>query len=196
MRACDLSVEKAEMRERAKAFRQTLDITSLSVTLCERLAALPEYQSARHVLLYLAMPEEVTIDALLNSGVSAGKQFYLPRCAPKRRLAIHSYVPGETPLRSGPFGIREPDADLVPEVDPALLNMVIVPAVLLSEDGDRLGYGGGYYDRFLPRLSASCVRLGALPGPLVLPSLPCEAWDVALDLVLTENQVFSGARSR
>jgi 5-formyltetrahydrofolate cyclo-ligase len=132
----------------------------------------------------------VTVEALLSSGAGEAKQFYVPRCAPKRRLAIHPYVPGQTPLRAGPFGIREPDPAQVPEAEPGILDMVVVPAVMLSETGDRLGYGGGYYDRFLPRLPESCVRLGALPEALVRPSFPRDPWDAPLDIIVTENRTF------
>ncbi len=185
----DPSTEKAQLRQTAKAIRKTLPLPALSEILCERLAALPAYRSARHILIYLAMPGEVTVELLLGLPGSEAKRFYAPRCAPQRRLAIHSYVPGETPLRSGPFCIREPDADQVPGADPADLDMVIVPAVLLSENGDRLGYGGGYYDRFLPKLSATCLKISVLPDTLVLPLLPRDSWDVPLDTVLTETRL-------
>jgi 5-formyltetrahydrofolate cyclo-ligase len=186
--------EKAALRLQAKEIRATLDMPALSATLCRRIAALPEYSSAQHVLLYLAMPGEVTVEDLMIQEGSDTKQFYVPRCAPKRRLAIHSYVTGETPLRSGPFGIREPDASQVPEATPEVLDLAIVPALLFSETRDRLGYGGGYYDRFLPKLSASCVRIGTLPEALVFPSLPCDPWDVPLDLIVTENRVLAPER--
>jgi 5-formyltetrahydrofolate cyclo-ligase len=184
----DRSTEKTALRAQAAAIRRVLDTASLSTILCHRIASLSEYQAARHVLIYLAMPGEVTVEALLNSSAGEPRQFYIPRCAPKRRLAVHPYVPGETPLQSGPFGIREPDPKQVPEAEPGILDIVVVPAVMLSETGDRLGYGGGYYDRFLPRLPASCVRLGVLPEALVRPSLPRDPWDVPLDIIVTENR--------
>jgi 5-formyltetrahydrofolate cyclo-ligase len=187
----DHSAEKTELRSRARSIQQALDMPPLSTILCSRIAALPEYQAARHVLLYLAMPGEVTVEDLLRLTTSQGKQFYAPRCAPKRRLAVHSYVPGETPLRSGPFGIREPDPKQVAEADPGILDLVIVPALLLSETGDRLGYGGGYYDRFLPSLPKSCVLIGALPEALIRPSLPRDPWDVPLDIVVTEKRLLN-----
>lgn len=182
-------IEKTDLRQWAKATRKMLPLPALSVALCERIAALPGYRAAQRILIYLAMPGEVTVETLLCLPGSEAKQFYVPRCAPKRRLAIHPYVPGETPLRSGPFGIREPDANRVPEANPADLDLVIVPAVLLSETCDRLGHGGGYYDRFLPKLPATCLKLGVLPDALVLPSLPRDPWDVPLDAVLTETRL-------
>lgn len=185
----DNATEKAALRLQARAIRQTLDTPALSELLCERIAALPGYQAAGHVLLYLAMPGEITVEKLLTLNGSEAKRFYVPRCAPQRRLAIHPYVSGKTPLGEGPFGIREPDPAFVPEVEPDRLDLVVVPALFLSEASDRLGYGGGYYDRFLPRLLATCLKIGVLPDALVLPSLPRDPWDIPLDMVLTEKRL-------
>ena len=191
----DNATEKAELRLRAEAIRRTLDMGELSVLLCQRLAALTAYQTARQVLIYLAMPGEVTVEEVMRLRDSEGKQIYVPRCAPKRRLAIHPYVPGKTPLQTGPFGIQEPDHALVPEVETDRLDMVIVPALLLSETGDRLGYGGGYYDRFLPKLPDACLKIGVLPDALIVPSLPRDPWDIPLDTIVTEKRTFPGILS-
>lgn len=185
--------DKPALRAWAKRRRADLDPGVLSQHLVERVAALPEFVAARHVLLYLAMPDEVNVEGLLSLADNADQQrrFYVPRCAPQRRLAVHPFTPGQTPLVARPpFGIREPDPQRVPEADPAALDLVIVPALVLSEQGDRVGYGGGYYDRFLPRLAPGCALVGALPGALVLPQLPCDDWDIPLDVVVTETRIW------
>ena len=125
----------------------------ITADLCGRVRALPSWKAARHVLLYLALPHEIDVSELATSEGSENKQFYAPRCGPKRQLIIHPYTPEQTPLVPGVWGLREPDAARVPPADPALLDLVLVPALLLTPTGDRLGYGGGYYDRFLPTLS-------------------------------------------
>jgi 5-formyltetrahydrofolate cyclo-ligase len=177
------------LREWAKRRRAGMDWDALSKPLVERLAALPELIAARDVLLYLAMPGEVRVEALAENAARRERRWYAPRCAARRRLAIHPYTPPVTALRRGPFGIREPDPGQTPEADPLTLDLVVVPALLLSERGDRLGHGGGYYDRFLPRLAPGCVTVGVLPETLVLPELPRDAWDQRLQVVVTEAQV-------
>ncbi|MBC8104020.1 MAG: hypothetical protein H7Z41_15715, partial [Cytophagales bacterium] len=112
---------KVALRRRARETRAALDTRAISAQLRARIAALPEYQAARHVLLYLALPGEVRVEALMTLPGSASKQFYVPRCAPDRRLALHPFLSGTTPLVPGPFGIREPDAARVPEATPANL---------------------------------------------------------------------------
>jgi 5-formyltetrahydrofolate cyclo-ligase len=180
------NADKPALRQWAKKQRALLDMASLSEQLVTRLRELPECVAARHLLLYLAMPGEINVEALIDTE----RQWYVPRCAPKRRLAVHEYVPQVTPMRAGPFGIREPDPELVDETNPAVLDLVIVPALLFSWNRERLGYGGGYYDRFLPNLSTECLTIGVMPNALVMPTLPTDAWDIPLDIVLTERNIF------
>ena len=179
--------DKAEWRLWAQETRLTLDWPLLSTVLTERLKAVPEFQSAHHVLLYLAMAAEVSVEAVMQQGLD--KTWYVPRSGPNRCLAIHPYTPEETPLRAGPFGIREPDPTRVPEADPNLIDFVVVPALLVSEQGERLGYGGGYYDRFLPRLRPDCLRVSVFPEALVVPTLPTDTWDIPLHRIITESRV-------
>jgi 5-formyltetrahydrofolate cyclo-ligase len=179
--------DKSVLRGWAKARRAGLDMAALSTVLVARLAALPEFKAARDVLLYLAMAGEINVEGLLALG-DGRQRFYVPRCAPKRRLAVYRYVPGETPLINvPPFGIREPDR--ANEANPAALDLVVVPSLLLSEGGDRLGYGGGYYDRFLPRLRSACITVSALPDALITPRLPRDPWDIPVDVVVTETRL-------
>ena len=159
---------KAEWRAWALEARRTLNVIVLSETLREKLA--PELAAATHILLYAATEEE--LDVLEIAKGSAEAQFHLPRCAPKRRLAIHAYP---CPLTVSAFGIREPEASL-PEVSPEILDLVIVPALVLDRRGYRLGYGGGYYDRFLPRLREGCRTIGV--APFLVDELPTDPWDV------------------
>ncbi|MGC4047869.1 MAG: 5-formyltetrahydrofolate cyclo-ligase [Armatimonas sp.] len=167
--------DKAALRAFAREVRARQD----PPILWPILAVLPEFQRAQHVLLYAAMHSEIDVLPLADT---TDKQFYLPRCAPKRRLAIHNYP---CPLVAGPFGIREPAATL-PEVEPEILDLVLVPGLLFTTRGIRLGYGGGYYDRFLPRLRKDCITVGITSSPQLAPELPEEPWDYPVSLVVTE----------
>ncbi|WP_309719172.1 5-formyltetrahydrofolate cyclo-ligase [Armatimonas sp.] len=170
---------KSEWRQWALEMRQPLDFPALSAELCRTLA--PLLTDTQHLLLYAATEWELDLLALAQL---PGKQYYLPRCAPKRRLAIHAYP---CPLVTSRFGIREPEAS-VPEVSPELLDLVVVPALVLDERGFRLGYGGGYYDRFLPLLRKDCRTIGI--APFIVPELPTDPWDVPV------GEIYSSSSSR
>ncbi|MBC8141392.1 MAG: 5-formyltetrahydrofolate cyclo-ligase [Armatimonadetes bacterium] len=174
---------KKEWREWARAKREGTDATLL----LERLTSLLEWDAARHVLLYLALPNEIVVETLAD--IPGDKTFYVPRIAPRRVLTVHPYRPGETTLVQNAWGLREP-APNVPEVPPETLDLVVVPGLLFDEGGSRLGYGGGYYDRFLPRLRTACVTVSVAGENGIVPALPTEPHDIAVKLIVTPGRTF------
>ena len=174
---------KHEWRTWAKANRSPGD----AAPFLERLTALPEWQAAYHILLYLALPGEINVEMLAD--VPAGKTFYAPRIAPRRALTVHAFQPGVTLLETNAKGLREPTSQ-TPQVAPERLDLVIVPGLLFDEWGNRLGYGGGHYDRFLARLRPDCVTVGVAVGNAVVPTLPTEAHDIAMQLIVTPTRTF------
>ena len=180
-----MSVAKSALREWAKGVRAALDLPALSATLCARLASLPEFQRAENVLLYAAMRDELDVLSLART---PEKRFFLPRCAEKRRLTIHEFP---CPLVTSAWGIREPGAES-PEISPETLDLVVVPGLAFTRSGARLGYGGGYYDRFLPRLRNECVTVGVCPDELVLENLPVDSWDFPVGILVTPAEIFRG----
>ena len=176
---------KPEWRTWAKARRETVSVSEV----LERLTALAEWRVARHVLLYLALPGEIVVEKLAING---DKWFYVPRCAPGRHLAIHPLVPGETRLEQGAFGLREPLPGTL-TASPETMDLVIVPALCFDIYGHRLGYGGGYYDRFLPRLRTDCVTVGVAGDGLVVSRLPTAPHDKSVQIVVTPGRTFRRA---
>ncbi len=73
------------------------------------------------------------------------------------------------------------------DLDPALLDVVVVPGLAFTPDGHRLGQGGGHFDRFLPRLAARCLRLGVCFREQLVDELPVEPHDVVVDHVVTDG---------
>ncbi len=141
------------------------------------------YQLATTVALYLPMRGEVDIEALLQDD----KRFVAPRAlgAPEPRLAFHLLAGAQ--LETHAWGMREPAAS-APAVPFEEMDLLLVPGLLFDEGGGRLGYGGGYYDRLLApggeRRRPTTV--GVTFEALVVPELPRDAHDVAVDYLVTE----------
>ncbi len=142
-------------------------------------------------MLYYATSEEMKVHGVFDS--AGGKEWHFPRCATGRKLIVHRLLSesfdGWTRSR---FGVDEPPADS-PEVAPEDLDLVVVPALAFDERGYRIGYGGGYYDRFLPRLRPDCVTVGVTLDALVVPALPAEPHDVPVQIIVTETRTIRRA---
>lgn len=179
--------DKSEWRRWAKARRRELDIPHAFDTIEPTLLNLGEWKSANRVLLYFATSTEININSVLRE--VSGKEWYLPRCTEGNHLSVHRVFSDSTDeLQQNHFGIYEPHPDS-PEVGVEALDLVVVPALAFDEHGNRLGYGGGFYDRFLPRLCPDCVTVGVTLDDLVVSDLPSEPHDIPVQIIVTESRV-------
>jgi 5-formyltetrahydrofolate cyclo-ligase len=148
------------------------------------------FAQSQTVLLYDAFRGEVTTDAIALAGLALGKRLVLPRTSKSdRKLWLHHYPGSPSALVEGAYGIKEPEATW-PMVAEAEIDLVVVPGVAFDRQGNRLGYGGGYYDRLLPALRHANlgVRLvGLAYGFQVVEQLPSDPHDIAMDNVATEQ---------
>lgn len=129
----------------------------------------------------------------------------VPVSKPAERKIIPVRLNSFEELTAGPYGIREPDmhvqlaAGHLNALPDALsvqeLDVVIVPGVAFDRKGGRLGYGGGYYDRFLPQLRPNALKIGIAYQLQMVEQLPMETHDIPLDLIVTEKSVYHGRRA-
>lgn len=146
-----------------------------------RRAAESYWQGAgMRICLYAPMAHEVDLLPLLREHPE--HEYYLPRCLPKRRLSFHRVLTPEHDLLPGAWGILEPRPEL-PELPPEQAELILVPGVAFTPRGQRLGYGGGYYDRYLPRCPQARTLALALAEQMQ-PELPTDAHDCTIGHVL------------
>ncbi|ACD90327.1 MAG: 5-formyltetrahydrofolate cyclo-ligase [Chlorobium limicola] len=147
-----------------------------------------EVVEAEHILVYLSIDEtrEVYTGELVSGLLEAGKRLSVPVVDQRRLLAVR-YEPGQK-LRRGIFGQSEPES--IRPVDASLLQVVLLPLVAVDERGCRMGYGMGFYDRFLAELAShKCFpcRAGLAFRLQIVPELPCDSWDEPLDYAVHED---------
>lgn len=113
--------------------------------LCDALVAHPFYQSAKTVATYLPLPFELDTSFLIHHAREAGKRLLVPKVIGKGQMVFVDYDPSDLVLSL--FGILEPRSDLA--VPAEEIDLIHVPGVVFNPDGYRIGFGGGYYDRYL-----------------------------------------------
>lgn len=135
------------------------------------------------VAIYAPLPHEVNLLPLLAEYPQ--HHYYLPRCGREGRMTFHRVTTPQQ-LTPGALGIPTPPADL-PTIQPENLKLIIVPGVAFTPSGKRLGYGGGFYDRFLPCCSRAQIVAVAYPEQII-QDIPTEAHDLLIPRILTLPQ--------
>ncbi len=174
-------MSKAELRRWAKEVRKNLPTGTLSQEVTQHLAGFLQEHRAQHILLYSAFGSELDPAPLQRLYPAA---YYLPR-ARSYQLEVH---PLPCRLVKHKYGFWEP-APETPKVALEVLDAVLVPGLAFDPWGHRLGYGQGFYDRFLAQLRPQTLTLGLVPEALVLPELPHDPWDVPVQFLATEQGV-------
>ncbi|KXB37562.1 5-formyltetrahydrofolate cyclo-ligase [Bacteroidales bacterium KA00251] len=152
-----------------------------SMVICKKIQELSQFVDARRVALYHALPDEPSLQGLLEE-FAKEKELYLPR-VDGQDIAFF-YYKGEEGLSVGSYGIEEPEDSAGKAVDPHTLDLIIVPGMAFSPEGIRLGRGKAYYDRFLPYTNAYLV--GVTFAYRLFPEIPHEEWDFPMNRVLTD----------
>ena len=140
---------KAELRKKIlqemKALSQEQK-QAMDRVLTEGFLQHPFYQEAKTIATYLSFPHEFQTQALIERVLKDGKKVLIPKTYPKGRMEFVVYNPQQLVKTS--FGLLEPQGDLE-VVDPSQIDLIHVPGLAFTREGYRIGYGGGYYDRYL-----------------------------------------------
>lgn len=191
-------VTKRELRKQIFQRRDRLsgeEIREYSRQIARRLYGLPEYRESRVIMFFLSFRSEVDTRSMVEESLARGKEVLVPKALPDSREMIASrLLDCREDLAPGAYGIPEPKESALRAVDPLQIDLLIVPGVAFSEDGRRLGYGGGYYDRFFGRLRPEVPLLALAFELQIVPEVPVQPWDRPVDLIVTEKRVIRVGR--
>ena len=181
---------KESLRRQLLERRRLLDSgykAAASEQICLKCSRLAAFENSENILLYSPLANEVDTGGLFLAARAAGKRVYYPRCEPGSKLSFYRVDdPGKMPV--GAHGIREPSGG--ERLYSFENTLVIVPGVAADRELYRLGYGGGYYDRFLPS-AVGTVSVGLFFSETVVAALPHGRYDVRLDCIVTEKEILT-----
>ena len=165
-------------------------VAEKSALITGRLLALDEYRSARSIMVYLDCRNEARTADLVTRALADGKSVSAPVTDQAKRLLRPSLIMNfPDDLQPGAWGIPEPRPQAVRPLDPAALDMVVTPGVAFDIAGYRIGYGYGFYDRFLRRTGEGTIFIGLAYDFQVLPDVFPEAHDMPVHIILTEKRL-------
>lgn len=153
--------------------------------IADKLYCLPVFVKAKTVLFYASLPGEVETFAMMQQAKQLGKTVALPVISKDHKNMVATLIESLEELNKGPYGILEPNVKIGKALDVSCIDAVIVPGLAFDAKNNRLGRGAGYYDRFLSSLDESTHTIGVAFDFQIVPSLPVEPHDVALDCVLS-----------
>lgn len=191
----EIRVVKREMREKYSAVRNGMDAEKreeFDKKIFDRLTASITYRHSNEILLYASVGSEIDTWRIFDAAIKAGKKVAFPLCFEDNTMKYY-YVNSRDDLETGSFGILEPKKGLE-EYSPQSLSLCVVPGIVFDKEGYRIGYGKGFYDRFLSTFPG--VKVGLVYSNMIVPKVPRGRFDKHVDILISERGVNAVNASR
>lgn len=192
----EIRKHKIDIRKNYLARREALSPevrAARDAKICANILSAATYRYADIVLMYYPVKKEVDLLPLFHAAVAAGKQVAFPKCDAQDHSMVFYFVNSEEDFEEGAYGLFEPKTSLPPFI-PAEADgknvLCIVPAVVYDKRGYRIGYGGGYYDRFFGKFKLASI--GVAYEDFILKSVPHGRFDISVDVVISERGFYAG----
>jgi 5-formyltetrahydrofolate cyclo-ligase len=182
--------EKKTLREQMKARLQQLTAEEKQVydkEIAKTLYTLPLWQKAATIAITISRGNEVNTRPIIEKAWQEGKRVSVPKCDPAKKTMTFREIHSFSQLESVYFGLWEPIEAMTKEVVASEIDFMIVPGVCFSKNGYRIGYGGGYYDRYLQHFSQPTISLAYTMQ--VVENLPSEPHDIPVKMIITNDEV-------
>ncbi|MBI4743903.1 MAG: 5-formyltetrahydrofolate cyclo-ligase [Actinobacteria bacterium] len=185
--------EKQKIRQKMISLRNNLsreEVLLKSNLIKDALIQMPELKNAEWIMLYVSFDNEVRTDQIAKELFGLKKKVLVPAIIKKPKGLIACQVfDFEKDLKAGFFGIKEPTEELKTPFDPQKIDVIIVPGIAFDIRGNRVGFGGGYYDLFLKKLNRKTISIALAYDFQVLKNIPSQKNDVPVDIIVSEKQI-------
>ena len=177
-------MNKKEIRNKYKLIRSKIQHKpEKSLKICSVLMMTEEYKKAEIIALYAPLEDEVDTSPVINDALKAGKKVLLPKIESKSEMNF--YETGSI-FNLNALGIKEPQG--TKKYSPEQIDLIIIPLVCTDEKKNRIGFGGGYYDRYLSTYKGTSIGI-CFDEQFSAEHLPCEEHDIKPDIILSDKRV-------
>ncbi len=177
-------MNKQALREEMKKKRREFSgKEEASKKACENILSMTEYKKARCVLVYMSCFGEVLTKSIIEDAKKEGKKVLVPITDVKTNTLRISYLEGE--MKKGAYGIPEPENEK--EASLSEIDFIVVPGICFDKNGNRIGFGKGYYDRLLKETKA--FKAGLCYDFQIADNIDADEFDIKMDAIVTESGV-------
>lgn len=178
------------LKKRAQLTQE--EITEKSKKIKEKLFKLKEFNSAERIMFYLAFKNEVATELMVKRALKKGKKIVVPSSDKENKKLLLSEIKDyQQELKTGTYGILEPKKEYRREINKKELDLIIVPGVGFDNSGNRIGYGAGYYDRFLSQITLHTPKIALAYEVQLVDKVIVDQYDIPVDKIVTEKKVIN-----
>lgn len=185
---------KSQIRKRILNNRKNLSTKEVSIKshiIYEKLIKTKSYSESNYIMVYMDFRNEVETKEIIKHILKDSKIPVIPISIPATKELLLSKLTDFSHLQPGAYGILEPKKDKISPCDPQLIDLILVPGVAFDKSGYRLGYGAGYYDRFISSLKQPVYTIGLSFDLQIIDKVPIDSHDQKLDCIITETHIYS-----
>jgi len=207
----NINIMKKRIREAVSKFRDSMnqdEVENKSSIIIDKIYQTEAYKESNIIMCYVNFKNEVITKGFIERCLNENKRIAVPlvqkisctqeelnkNCTEsinkrKSEIVASEIYNLENDLSKGTFGILEPLPENIREIDPRYIDMVIVPGVAFDLKRNRLGFGAGYYDRFLSKVRSNCIKIGICYEIQLMEDIPVSQYDIKMDMIITENRI-------
>lgn len=175
------------LQKRAKISKK--DNILFSNAIANSIYEMKEYQNAKTIMCFISFANEIDTKELIETAIRHGKTVVIPITIPDTKELKPSQILDFSELEKGFYNILTPKEEFIRYVAPGTIDLILVPGVVFAENGYRIGYGGGYYDRFLSKIDNAVPKFAIGFDLQVVDRVPTESFDIPVDLIITEKRI-------
>ncbi|MGO1370042.1 5-formyltetrahydrofolate cyclo-ligase [Senegalia sp. (in: firmicutes)] len=184
--------EKKQLRKKILNERKKLskeEVNTLSEKIISYLIKMEEFKNSKTIMTYLSFKEEVNTFKLIEKMMDLEKNVLTTYTDKNKNIIVPCKLKDlDESLDENPFGYLEPKEDLIEEVDPGQIDLIITPGLAFDKKGNRIGYGGGYYDKLLAR-APQAIKIALSYDFQILSKVPNGKFDIPVDYIVTPTKI-------